>query len=160
MAELPRDLSFDELKNIVKKAFLAEPLGKLGVTGEVSPYQGMLGRSNIVDYARQILPAKVENTNWYRDSQIGEVSDLRRKVANVTSNIPLGGYDPRILEKRQAQRAGDLVNIEQTVDARKVPLLSGKEADIGDSFSARAAQATGVAASDVARDGLRNIWWF
>ncbi|HCB46196.1 MAG TPA: hypothetical protein DEP37_07195 [Algoriphagus sp.] len=160
MAELPRDLSFDELKNIVKKAFLAEPLGKLGVTGEVSPYQGMLGRSNIVDYARQILPAKVENTNWYRDSQIGEVSDLRRKVANMTSNIPLGGYDPRILEKRQAQRAGDLVNIEQTVDARKVPLLSGKEADIGDSFRARAAQATGVAASDVARDGLRNIWWF
>ena len=160
MAELPRDLSFDELKNIVKKAFLAEPLGKLGVTGEVSPYQGMLGRSNIVDYARQILPAKVENTNWYRDSQVGKVSDLRRKVANVTSNIPLGGYDPRILEKRQAQRAGDLVNIEQTVDARKVPLLSGKEADIGDSFSARAAQATGVAASDVARDGLRNIWWF
>ena len=40
MAELPRDLSFDELKNIVKKAFLAEPLGKLGVQGEVSPYQG------------------------------------------------------------------------------------------------------------------------
>ena len=167
MAELPRDLSFDELKNIVKKAFLAEPLGKLGVQGEVSPYQGMLGRSNIVDYARQSLPAKLENTNWYAklqsklpDADLGTVSGARRRLANQIGQIPLGGYDPETLKKLRDIRSRDLVNIEQTVDARKVPLLSGQEADIGDGFRARAAQTTGVVASDVARDGLRNIWWF
>ena len=167
MAELPRDLSFDELKNIVKKAFLAEPLGKLGVQGEVSPYQGMLGRSNIVDYARQSLPAKLENTNWYSklqsklpDADLGTVSGARRRLANQIGQIPLGGYDPETLKKLRDIRSSDLVNIEQTVAARKVPLLSGQEANIGDSFSSRAAQTTGVVASDVARDGLRNIWWF
>jgi len=167
MAELPRDLSFDELKNIVKKAFLAEPLGKLGVQGEVSPYQGMLGRSNIVDYARQSLPAKLENTNWYAklqsklpDADLGTVAGARRRLANQIGQIPLGGYAPENLKEWRDLRSSDLVNVEQTVDARKVPLLSGQEADIGDSFRARAAQATGVAASDVARDGLRNIWWF
>ncbi len=54
MAELPRDLSFDELKNIVKKAFLAEPLGKIGEEayrrsgGEVSPYQAIVEEDLIV----------------------------------------------------------------------------------------------------------------
>jgi hypothetical protein len=167
MAELPRNLSFDELKNIVKKAFLAEPLGKLGVQGEVSPYQGMLGRSNIIDYARQSLPSKLENTNWYAnlqsklpDADLGTISGARRRLANQVGQIPLGGYDPETLKKLRDIRSSDLVNIEQTVDARKVPLLSGQEANIGDSFSSRAAQTTGVVASDVARDGLRNIWWF
>ena len=167
MAELPRNLSFDELKNIVKKTFLAEPLGKLGVQGEVSPYQGMLGRSNIIDYARQSLPSKLENTNWYAnlqsklpDADLGTISGARRRLANQVGQIPLGGYDPETLKKLRDIRSSDLVNIEQTVDARKVPLLSGQEANIGDSFSSRAAQTTGVVASDVARDGLRNIWWF
>ena len=167
MAELPRDLSFDELKNIVKKAFLAEPLGKLGVEGEVSPYRAMLGRSNIVDYARQVLPAKLENTNWYAnlqkklpDADLNSVSGARRRVANQIGQIPLGGYHPAELEKLQKLRIDSPLNVDQYVDARKVPLLSGQEANIGDSFRARTAQGAGVVASDVARDGLRNIWWF
>jgi len=167
MAELPRNLSFDELKNIVKKAFLAEPLGKLGVQGEVSPYQGMLGRSNIVDYARQSLPSKLENTNWYAnlqsklpDADLGTISGARRRLANQVGQIPLGGYSEELKKRLLDERSSNLINIENTVDARKVPLLSGQEANIGDSFSARAAQTTGVVASDVARDGLRNIWWF
>ena len=167
MAELPRNLSFDELKNIVKKAFLAEPLGKLGVQGEVSPYQGMLGRSNIIDYARQSLPSKLENTNWYAnlqsklpDADLGTISGARRRLANQVGQIPLGGYSEELKKRLLDERSSNLINIENTVDARKVPLLSGQEANIGDSFSARAAQTTGVVASDVARDGLRNIWWF
>jgi len=167
MAELPRELGYDELKNIFKQAFLAEPLGQLGRTGEVSPYQGMLGRSNIVDYARQQLPAKVENTAWYSnikknlpDGDLGNYAGVRRRLANQIGQIPLGGYDVDVLENLREIRAKDPVKAAETVDARKVPLLSGKEADIGDSFSARAAQVAGTGAADVARDGLRNIWWF
>ena len=130
MAELPRDLSFDELKNIVKKAFLAEPLGKLGVEGEVSPYRAMLGRSNIVDYARQVLPDKLENTNWYAnlqnnlpDADLNSVSGARRRVANQIGQIPLGGYHPRELERLQKLRTDSPLNVDQYVDAQKVPLL-------------------------------------
>jgi len=46
------------------------------------------------------------------------------------------------------------------IDASKVPLTTGQYADIGDSFSARAAQTAGVVGRDIATDGLRNIWWF
>tara|TARA_B100001250_G_scaffold160642_1_gene138014 strand:+ start:218 stop:1543 length:1326 start_codon:yes stop_codon:yes gene_type:complete len=174
MGELPRDLSFDELKNILKKAFLAEPLGKIGMEdyiktgGEVSPYQAMLGRSSSIDYIRQTLPANLDNTNWYTklksklpDSDLETAPGARRRLANKIGQIPLGGYGERELEKLQALRErGGLRAQNKYTDASKVPLTTGQYADIGDSFSARAAQATGVVGRDIATDGLRNIWWF
>jgi hypothetical protein len=51
-------------------------------------------------------------------------------------------------------------NQNKYIDASKVPLTTGQYADIGDSFSARAAQTAGVVGRDIATDGLRNIWWF
>jgi len=173
MAELPRNLGYDDLKNILKQAFLSEPLGKAGMEqyiktgGEVSPYQAMLGRSSLIDYARQVLPDKLENTNWYAnlksklpDADLNTVSGVRRRLANQIGEIPLGGYGAAEKKKLSKLRMESFRDQNKYIDASKVPLTTGQYADIGDSFSARAAQTAGVVGRDIATDGLRNIWWF
>ena len=61
MAEPLQNLSFDQLKNLLKRSYLQEPLGKIGeqayrkTGGEVSPYQTIAGRSSVLDYLRQLL---------------------------------------------------------------------------------------------------------
>ena len=173
MAELPRNLGYDDLKNILKQAFLSEPLGRAGIEdyikagGEVSPYQAMLGRSSLIDYARQILPDKLANTNWYAnlasklpDADLNTVSGVRRRLANQIGEIPLGGYGAAEKKKLSDLRMDNLRAQNKYIDASKVPLTTGQYADIGDSFSARVAQTAGVVGRDIATDGLRNIWWF
>tara|TARA_R100001443_G_scaffold60808_1_gene71133 strand:+ start:117 stop:1442 length:1326 start_codon:yes stop_codon:yes gene_type:complete len=173
MAELPRNLGYDDLKNILKQAFLSEPLGRAGIEdyikagGEVSPYQAMLGRSSLIDYARQVLPDKLANTNWYAnlesklpDADLKTVSGVRRRLANQIGEIPLGGYGAAEKKKLSDLRMDNLRAQNKYIDASKVPLTTGQYADIGDSFSARAAQTAGVVGRDIATDGLRNIWWF
>ena len=173
MAELPRNLGYDDLKNILKQAFLSEPLGKAGMEqyiktgGEVSPYQAMIGRSSLIDYARQVLPDKLDNTNWYAnlksklpDADLKTVPGVRRRLANQVGEIPLGGYRAEEKKKLSKLRMDNFRNQNKYIDASKVPLTTGQYADIGDSFSARAAQTAGVVGRDIATDGLRNIWWF
>ena len=112
MAELPRNLGYDDLKNILKQAFLSEPLGKAGMEqyiktgGEVSPYQAMIGRSSLIDYARQVLPDKLDNTNWYAnlksklpDADLKTVPGVRRRLANQVGEIPL----ERIRSRREKE---------------------------------------------------------
>ena len=173
MAELPRNLGYDDLKNILKQAFLSEPLGKAGMEqyiktgGEVSPYQAMIGRSSLIDYARQVLPDKLDNTNWYAnlksklpDADLKTVPGVRRRLANQVGEIPLGGYGAEEKQRLSSLRMDNFRNQNKYIDASKVPLTTGQYADIGDSFSARAAQTAGVVGRDIATDGLRNIWWF
>ena len=105
MAEPLQNLSFDELKNLLKRSYLQEPLGKIGeqayrrTGGEVSPYQTIAGRSSVLDYLRQLLPGKLENTNWYSklasqlpDGDLDSTPGIRRRIANQIGQIPLGGY--------------------------------------------------------------------
>jgi len=168
MAIRARNLSTEELKNIVKESFLAEPLISLeGIDIETSPGRAMSGRSTLLDNVRQLLPQKVNNTAWFSRIQAGlpdgdlkKTPGIRRRIANAIGGIPLGGYDSAIIEELTELRDSSSVRKASTIDARKVPLISGQEIPIGDSIKARAAQTTGVIASDVARDGLRNIWWY
>ena len=72
MAEPLQNLSLDQLKTLLKRSFLQQPLGRIGEEayrgsgGEVSPYQAIGGRSSSLDYLRQLLPENLDNTNWYQ----------------------------------------------------------------------------------------------
>ena len=167
MAASPRFKRAD-LERIAKKAYVSEPIAILkDKAEELAPSTMMAGRANLADALRQMLPAKLENTAWYKDSQKGNVSSFRRQLATGIdrlglSKLPLGGYDEAVLEGFRTRREDptEPVNRARTLDVRKIPVEGGGEEDIGDSFSARAAQLAGVTAADVSRDGLRNIWWF
>ena len=176
MATLPRDLSLEDLGYIYKKAFLADPLISLDNQGEVSPMRAMVKRSNIVDSLRQSLPAKIENTNWWVNNfagiQKGDLNSfggVRREMMNsiggALKDVPLGGYSTAELDWLRNARTNIATNPlgrETTLDTRYVPLRKGNvaEAPIGDSLRARTAQTAGTISADVAKDGLRNIWWF
>ena len=173
MAQLPKNLSVEDLQYIFRNSVLAEPLISLEDVGETSPVRGMAKRSNILDAARQALPAKVENTNWYINNFAGRSKgDLRsltgiqnqliNAVGDSVKNIPLGGYNPAELKMLQDLRvdiAQNPIGPETVQDVRYVRTKKG-EFPVGDSLSARTAQAAGTVTADVARDGLRNIWWF
>jgi hypothetical protein len=181
MAEPLQNLSLDQLKNILKRTFLQEPLSKAGLEsfirrgGEVSPYQSMLGRSSAIDYARQVLPADLDNTNWYQKlknqlpgGDLQSTPGIRRRVANQIGQIPLGGYHPAELEGMQHERdhidpwsdEESVANKRKFLDASQVTSNAGIDTPIKGRPAARAAQAAGVIGRDIATDGLRNIWWF
>ena len=118
MAEPLQNLSVDELKNLLKRSFLQEPLGKIGEQAyrksgaEVSPYQTIAGRSSVLDYLRQILPENLGNTNWYAelqsqlpDADLDSTPGIRRRIANQIGRIPLGGYTADQLKMMREERA-------------------------------------------------------
>ena len=155
--------SLEDLKYIYKNAFLAEPLISLEQAGETSPARGMAKRANIIDAIRQTLPAKAENTNWFINNfDVYEDTGLRKRIGTAVKDIPLGGYNRAELEMLQDLRtniAENPIGPETVQDVRYVRTKKG-ELPVGDSFRARTAQAAGTVTADVARDGLRNIWWF
>jgi len=118
MAEPLQNLSLDQLKTLLKRSFLQQPLGRIGEEayrrsgGEVSPYQAIAGRSSSLDYLRQVLPENLDNTNWYQklknqlpDGDLQSTPGVRRRVANQIGQIPLGGFDTRELERMQLDRS-------------------------------------------------------
>lgn len=155
--------SLDDLLSIYKNSALAEPLISLERVGETSPMRAMAKRSNIIDAIRQTLPPKLENTNWFINNfDIYEDTGLQKRVGTAIRNIPLGGYNQAELEALQDLRidvSKNPVGPETVQDVRYGRTKTG-EKYIGDSFRGRAAQAAGTVTADVARDGLRNIWWF
>jgi len=182
MAEPLQNLSLDELKTLLKRSFLQQPLGRIGEEayrgsgGEVSPYQAIAGRSSSLDYVRQLLPANLNNTNWYQKlinqlpgGDLQSTPGIRRRVANQIGQIPLGGYEERELEKMQLDRSviergvdndPSLEKRLKYIDASKYTTEAGQDISLKGRPAARAAQAAGVLARDVMTDGARNIWWF
>ena len=181
MAEPLQNLSFDELKNLLKRSYLQEPLGKIGeqayrrTGGEVSPYQTIAGRSSVLDYLRQLLPDKLENTNWYSklasqlpDGDLDSTPGIRRRIANQIGQIPLGGYEPeqkRMMSEERAfierdRNVPSVANRKKYIDANQIVTSTGKDISMQGRPAARAAQAAGVIGRDISTDGLRNIWWF
>ena len=181
MAEPLQNLSVDELKNLLKRSFLQEPLGKIGeqayrkTGGEVSPYQTIAGRSSVFDYLRQLLPEKLENTNWYSkiasqlpDGDLDSTPGIRRRIANQVGQIPLGGYDPeqkRMMSEERAfierdRNVPSVANRKKYIDANQVVTNAGQDISMKGRPAARAAQVAGVLGRDVMTDGARNIWWF
>ena len=173
MAQLPKNLSLEDLNNIFRNSLLAEPLISLEDVGETSPVRGMAKRSNILDAIRQALPDKVQNTNWYRDnlggipkgdlrSLTGIKNQLANAIGDTVKNIPLGGYNNaelKMLRELRTDIAQNPIGRETVQDIDYVRTKKG-EFPVGDRKSARAAQVAGTVTADVARDGLRNIWWF
>ncbi len=181
MAEPLQNLSLDQLKTLLKRSFLQQPLGRIGEEayrrsgGEVSPYQAIGGRSSSLDYLRQLLPENLDNTNWYQKlknqlpgGDLQSTPGVRRRVANQIGQIPLGGLDTRELERMQRdrsfiERGSEVPSLEKRlkyVDASKYTTEAGQDISLKGRPAARAAQAAGVLARDVMTDGARNIWWF
>ena len=181
MAEPLQNLSLDQLKTLLKRSFLQQPLGRIGEEayrrrgGEVSPYQPIAGRSSSLDYLRQLLPENLDNTNWYEKlknqlpgGDLQSTPGVRRRIANQIGQIPLGGFDTRELERMQLdrsviERGSEDPSLEKRlkyVDASKYTTEAGQDISLKGRPAARAAQATGVLARDVMTDGARNIWWF
>ena len=173
MAQLPKNLSLEDLNQIFRNSLLAEPLISLEDVGETSPVRGMAKRSNILDAIRQALPDKVQNTNWYRDnlggtpkgdlrSLTGIKNQLTNAIGDTVKNIPLGGYNNaelKMLREVRTDIAKNPIGRETVQDIDYVRTKKG-EFPVGDRKTARAAQVAGTVTADVARDGLRNIWWF
>ena len=181
MAEPLQNLSFDQLKDLLKRSYLQEPLGKIGEqvyrrTGAVtSPYQTIAGRSSIFDYLRQLIPQNLDNTNWYAklksqlpDADLDSTPGIRRRIANQIGQIPLGGYDAEQKRMMREERAfidrdvnvPSVANRKKYIDANQIVTSTGQDISMKGRPAARAAQIAGVIGKDISTDGLRNIWWF
>lgn len=187
MAEqFPRNATFDELLDVFTRTFESNPRNyaeyRRKATGyESTPLMDMGQGSPTYAYLKQALPEKVGSMQWFQDQarniQSAQNSpkwrrNIAQDVMNAVENIPLGGWSERERVMYQQARADDLNVRTKTVDFNQVlnPRTMTPEAqkkgvmpefvNIGDNARVRGAQAAGVVASDVATDGLRNIWWF
>jgi len=173
----PRNPSSEDLGNIFTRAFMSGPKlwsnkqrEEIGREYEHTPVHDMLTSSAGVDYARQYLPETVGNTAWGKwiadqlpgaDPTKAPEGRRRQAVNQFLRDIPLGGYTEEELRNFDKKRSEDEELRRYTVRRGEVPTQDGRTTvPVGDNFRASAAQAAGVAASDVATDGLRNIWWF
>ncbi len=178
MADDPRQYSVAELGNIFDQAargsnreYRSYQRRQAGIDDfELPPAQGMVDRSPIVNYARQVLPENLGVTKaggWVAD-QINRLAESQpqmrpqlNRVKALAAKTPLGGWNDEQKEKFAQARIADPLVRRTTVEAGMVPTPdnSGEVRAKGD-IGARAAQVAGVAAGDIASDGLRNIWWF
>lgn len=156
------DLTFSQLAEIFSDTFRRNPrayadsIERMGGDDYENPivYE-VLNSSPGVQYARQALPNNLGETGagkWIRER-------LPEKYQSYVDRVPLGGMTGEEREAYSHARANDPRLRYQTVELGRVDLGAG-EVPVGDNVRAAAAQAAGVAAADVATDGLRNIWWF
>mgnify|MGYP001169475029 FL=1 len=165
MAQLPDNPTLEELGKIFTQAFKASGKSyedfqqqKYNYQADRPPVAQMFAASPIAAVTRQILPEKAG------DTKLGKlIADLvperyRKKV----EGIGLGGYPAKALAEFSAERAKNPELRERSVEVGKIPLgPDGFEAPAGaGNYRAKAAQAAGVVAADLASDGMRNIWWF
>lgn len=166
----PEDASLDALKNIFKQAYLAGPeVSRSSIpTGQMSPVAQMAEASPVLSYVRQMLPEKIRSNAWYTEflrqlpeGDQGSWAELQRKVANKVGELPLGGFPQEVKDDFSARRKADPELRLRTVEYGKVPTVDNlTQASVGSNLRPQLAQAAGVTAADVSRDGARNIWWF
>ena len=166
----PEDASLDALKNIFKQAYLAGPeVSRSSIpTGQMSPVAQMAEASPVLSYVRQMLPEKIRSNAWYTEllrqlpeGDQGSWAGLQRKVANKVGELPLGGFPQEVKDDFSARRKADPELRLRTVEYGKVPTVDNlTQASVGSNLRPQLAQAAGVTAADVSRDGARNIWWF
>ena len=165
MATFPSEPTWSDLEKIFSQSFGASGRSyddairrATGTQVEISPVAQMASSSPIGFAAKQVLP------NTVGDTQIGRLisSVLPDRLKKPVENIGLGGMSADEKVKFAEARAADPELRIDSVELGKVPVGdSGAEARLGPgNYRAKAAQAAGVVAADLASDGMRNIWWF
>lgn len=166
MAEFPKDPTAADLRAIFTQAFKGSnkaydafiqrnnPDLKL----ENSPVADMVTSSPIAGGIKQILPERVG------DTKLGQVvaSNLPDRLRGAFLAAKLGGLSEADKQQYRDLRAANPELRQATVEVGRVPLQDGiTEVDLGPgNYRAKAAQAAGVVAADLASDGMRNVWWF
>lgn len=158
-ANLPWD--WDELKWIAAQAFRSNPRAfqdartrAVGDGYEASLFEDVTANSPLVDYVRQHLPGRLE------DTRLGQ--SLPWNTPGWVQRIPLGGYSRERMEEFTRRRAADAEMRATTVHREFTPEFQQPTAEtpIGDSGRRKAAQALGVTMADtVGVQGLMNLWW-
>ncbi len=165
MATFPSEPTWGDLEKIFSQSFGASGRSyddfirrATGTQVEISPVAQMASSSPIGFTAKQVLP------NTVGDTQIGRLisSVLPDRLKKPVENIGLGGMSAEEKAAFAEARAGDPELRIDSVELGKVPVGdSGAEVRLGPgNYRAKAAQAAGVVAADLASDGMRNIWWF
>ena len=166
MAEFPVDPTGADLRAIFAQAFKGS--GKAynnyiqaqnpDLRLERSPAAEMAASSPIGSAIKQALPNRVG------DTRVGQIiaDNLPERMRRGFLGIGLGGLSDEELGEFSKARAEDPELRRATVELGKVPLQDGiTEVDLGPgNYRAKAAQAAGVVAADMASDGMRNVWWF
>jgi len=130
-----------------------------------SPVADMFGSSPIIEIGRQALPQTLGETGAGRKLRSllpdqPEEKSVAGYVAKAVEGMPLGGYSPEYKQALGEARGKDaelrrltpeLGVIRDPVTGADRPAASMRES---------AAQLSGLAAGDLASEGLRNIWWF
>lgn len=165
MAAFPSEPTWSDLEKIFSQSFGASGRSyddairrATGTQVEISPVAQMASSSPIGFAAKQVLP------NTVGDTQIGRLisSVLPDRLKKPVENIGLGGMSAEEKAAFAEARAADPELRIDSVELGKVPVGdSGAEVRLGPgNYRAKAAQAAGVVAADLASDGMRNIWWF
>lgn len=167
MANQNGEFDWKHLLGIADTSFRASPRNLRDFRDrDNSPIEDMLGSSQLLDLARQRLPENLGSTKagqWLIEQlpQESKPGSFAEKVRGGLQSAPLGGYGKEYMDELAKARQEDIKLRTGTVMRGMVPNAKGSgEVPVGDKFSAAAAQTAGVAAADLATDGLRNIWWF
>lgn len=167
MAQFTGEPTWKDLGEIFQQAFRASPKSyeqairrQKGGAYELSPVAEMASSSPVTSYLKQALPNRVGDTEVGRAA----ATFLPRRAQEAAQNIKLGGMTAEAkAEYSQARSIPENAQLRRdTVEIGKVPTTMGPgEATLGPGqYRAKAAQAAGVVAADLASDGMRNIWWF
>ena len=166
MAEFPKDPTAADLRAIFTQAFKGS--GKAydaflqrnnpDLKLENSPVADMVTSSPIASGVKQILPNRVGDTKV--GQVIADVLPDRLRRGFLEAN--LGGLSEEDKATYRDLRAENPELRQATVEVGRVPLQDGiNEVDLGaGNYRAKAAQAAGLVAADLASDGMRNVWWF
>lgn len=178
MADDPRQFSIAELGNILDvsargsfREYHSHQRREAGIDDfELPPSQQMLDRSPVVNYAKQVLPNTLGETDagdWVanRLNELAQAQPQLRPQANrvqaFAEKMPLGGWTAEEKANFAEARKADPLVRRTTVQAGMVPTADNlRDVPARGDIGALAAQGAGVVAGDVASDGLRNIWWF
>ena len=178
MAANPSEFSVSELANIFDQSARASNREWQSKQRELSgiddfelpPAQSFLGRSPVVNFARQALPENLGATqvgSWVADQaqRLAEAQPQLRPHINraeaLAQKMPLGGWSTTEHRQYHRERKDDANFRRNSVEVGMVPTADNRsEVKVKGDIGARTAQAAGVVAGDVASDGLRNIWWF
>jgi hypothetical protein len=161
---------WEYLKEIASQGFRSNPRNygahvrqQVGGGYENSPIEDMLGSSPLLDYVRQALPNRLGDTALGRALPETGPSWLPQQTMDRIRQAPLGGYSSARQAQFDAARDESPNLRAETVRLGEVPVKGDPVSfeATGDRFRHGAAQAAGVAASDlVGVQGLQNIWWF